>query len=138
MSKSKIIGWVLTALLGAMLILGSARGKFTEWEGKAEMFGQLGWSEETMFRVGIVEVIAAALFIMPPTAFVGAILLTGYLGGAVAAHVRVGEPFFMPVIIGIVVWIALGLRDQRVFRMAFQRSVNPNSPVNQQTESTES
>lgn len=120
MSKSRTVGWVLSVLLAGFLVFASAAGKFTEWEGKADMFGKLGWSQDVMFKIGIVEVAIAALFLIPRTAFVGAILLTAYLGGAVATHVRVGDPFFAPIIIGVVTWIALGLRNPRVFSLAFQ------------------
>jgi hypothetical protein len=84
------------------------------------MMGKLGWDTGTIFKIGIVEVTLAILILIPRTAFVGAVLLTAYLGGAVATHVRVGEPFFFPVIIGVLVWISLGLRDPRVFANAFQ------------------
>ncbi|MEO8497082.1 MAG: DoxX family protein [Planctomycetota bacterium] len=124
MSKSQITGWVLSSLLSAFLILASASGKFTEWEGKAEMFAQLGWSPDVMFKIGIVEVVIAILFLIPRSAFVGAILLTAYLGGATSTHVRVGEPFYMPIIIGIVVWIALGLRNPQIFSLAFGTGSN--------------
>lgn len=120
-SKSGIAGWVLSGLLAALLTVGSASGKFTEWEGKADMFAKLGWTTEVMFKIGIVEVASAILFLIPRTAFLAAILLTGYLGGATATHVRVGDPFYMPVIIGVVVWIALGLRDPRIFCAAFRK-----------------
>ncbi len=120
MSKTKIIGWVLSGLLAAFLIIASASGKFTQWEGKAEMFGKLGWTEDVMFKIGIVEVAISILFLIPRTAFIGAILLSAYLGGAVATHLRVGEPFIVPIVIAIVIWIALGLRDRRVFDLAFK------------------
>lgn len=120
-NKKRIAGWVLSALLSAFLIFASALGKFTEWEGKAEMFAQLGWKTDVMVKIGIVEVAIAILFLIPHTAFVAAILLAGYLGGAVATHVRVSEPFYVPILIGVVAWIALGLRDQRVFSVAFFR-----------------
>lgn len=94
-------------------------GKFTQWEGKAEMFAKMGWTEDVMFNIGIVEVAIAILLLIPRTAFVGAILLAAYLGGATAAHVRVGEPFFFPIIIGVVAWVALGLRKPEIFRLAF-------------------
>ena len=121
MKKSKAVyaGWALSGLLAAFLIVASASGKFTEWEGKAEMFATLGWTTDVMFRIGIVEVVISILFLIPRSAFLGAILLTAYLGGATATHVRVGDPFFMPIIIGIVVWIALGLRQPEVFSLAF-------------------
>ena len=53
------------------------------------------------------------LYAIPQTAVLGAILLTGYLGGAVATHVRAGEPWFFPVIFGVLVWLGLFLRDPR-------------------------
>lgn len=119
----RIIGWVLSGLISAFLIF-SASGKFTEWEGKADLFDTLGWDVDVMFKIGIVEVAIAILFLVPHSAFIAAILLSAYLGGAVATHVRVHDPLlhcFMPIIIGILAWIALGLRDSRVFSIAFQR-----------------
>jgi hypothetical protein len=118
MKKTQIAGWVLSFLIAAFLIFASALAKFTEWEGKATMFEKMGYSTETMFKVGIVEVALAILFLVPRTAFLGAVLLTGYLGGATATHVRVEEPFFFPIIVGIVVWIALGLRRPELFALA--------------------
>lgn len=117
--KPKIAGWILSVLIALFLIGASAMGKFTQWEGKAEMFAKMGWTEDVMFKIGIVEVTIAILFLIPRTSFVAAILLAAYLGGAVATHVRVGEPFFFPIIIGVLVWIALGLRQPDVFRLAF-------------------
>ena len=119
MSKQKIAGWLLSGLLGVFLIVLSASGKFTQWEGKAEMFAKLGWSESVMVTIGIVEVAITVLFLIPRTSFIGAILVTGYLGGAIATHVRIGDPYYMPLIMGVIVWVALGLRDARVFGLAF-------------------
>ena len=128
-SKSKLTGWVLSILLTAFLIGASATGKFTEWEGKSQMFEKMGFSNDLMFRIGVLEVIIAVLFVIPRTGFLGAILLTGYLGGATVTHVRVGEPIFMPVILGIVIWTALGLRRPEVFSMAIGSSpVQPTDP----------
>lgn len=129
MTKSKIAGWGLSALVAVFLIGLSATGKFTEWEGKAEMFDHLGWTIERMYPIGVLEVVCTLLFLVPRTGFLGAILLTGYLGGATATHVRVGDPWFMPVLIGVVVWVALGLRQPGVFRLAFgsaESAINPD------------
>ncbi len=117
-----IIGWVLSGLLAAMLIGASAGGKFTQWEGKAEMFSKLGWTEEVMTYIGVVEVVVTLLFLVPATALWGAILLTAYLGGAVATHVRIGDAYFMPIIIGVLVWVALALRNPRVFSLFIGRT----------------
>lgn len=118
----RMVGWVLSCLIAAFLIFASAMGKFVEWEGKAEMFAELGWTEALMFKIGFVEVAIAVLFLIPRTAFVAAILLAAYLGGAVATHVRVGDPFYMPIIVALVAWIALGMRQPDIFRLAMGES----------------
>lgn len=118
-SKTKsVIGWILSGLLAAMLIGASASGKFLEWEGKAAAFEKMGFTTDLMFKIGIVEVVITVLFLIPRTGFLGAILLTGYLGGAAVTHLRVGEAPVMPIVIGVVVWIALGLRRPEIFTMA--------------------
>lgn len=116
--KQSIIGWVLSGLLAVFLIGLSAPGKFTDFPGKAEMFQHLGWSYDVMKVIGVIEIAVTILFLIPRTSFVGAILVTAYLGGAIATHVRVNDPWFMPVIMGVVLWIALGLRQPGVFREA--------------------
>ena len=78
----------------------------------------MGFTTDLMFRISIVEVIVTLLFLIPRTGFLGGILLTGYLGGATVTHLRVGDAAFMPIIIGVVVWVALGLRRPEIFSMA--------------------
>jgi hypothetical protein len=117
--RARIAGFVLSVLVALLLAGPSAISKLTQWEGKAENFAKLGWTEDVMFKIGIVEVAIALLFMIPRTAFIGAILISAYLGGAVATHVRVGDAFVAPIIIGIVVWVALGLRNPDIFRLAF-------------------
>jgi DoxX-like family len=118
-AKPVLAGWILSALLAAFLILASGVPKFIEWEGKEAIMSKLGWSTQTIVYIGIVEVAVALLFLIPRTAFLGAILLTGYLGGATATHVRVADPFFFPIVLGVLAWVALGLRDRRIFTLAF-------------------
>jgi hypothetical protein len=116
----RIVGWVLSGVIAALLVGPSAGGKFAEWEGKAGEFAKIGWTTDVMYRIGFVEVAVAILFLVPRVAFIGTILLTAYLGGAVATHVRINDQFFMPIVIGVLAWIALGLRDPRVFTMALE------------------
>ena len=118
-STGKVVGWVLSGLLTAFMLFSSV-GKFSTFEGKAEMFEKLGWSEDVMFNIGIVQVIIAVMFLIPRTAaFIGAILITAYLGGAIATHVRISDSYVFPIIVGVIYWVALGLRDQRIFTIAF-------------------
>ncbi|MEZ6128472.1 MAG: DoxX family protein [Planctomycetaceae bacterium] len=134
-SKSKIAGWILSILLFLFLAVTSAMGKFTDWEGKEQMFEKMGFTTELMFKIGVLEVIIAVLFVIPRTGFLGAILLTGYLGGAVVTHVRVGDAFVFPVLIGVVMWIALGLRQPEIFSLAAGKTPSPStaSPAAQST-----
>ncbi|WP_321471808.1 DoxX family protein [uncultured Paludibaculum sp.] len=78
---------------------------------------QLGYAENVIIPLGIVLTVCTILYVVPRTSLLGALLLTGYLGGAVATHVRVGAPWFpvlFPVMMGTLVWGGLWMRDQRV------------------------
>jgi hypothetical protein len=87
---------------------------------------ELGYPEAVLVGLGIVLLASVILYAIPRTAFVGAILLTGYLGGAVATHVRVGHPLFshvlFPVYFGILIWGGLVLRDPRVQKLLTSRT----------------
>jgi len=117
-SKSKrITGWVLTGLVGLFMIGASGVPKFMDWPGKKAMFDHLGITPELSPVLGIIEIAVTLLFLIPRTSFLGAILVTGYLGGAVWAHLRVGDPWYFPIIIGVVMWVALGLRRPAIFSL---------------------
>jgi DoxX-like family len=83
-----------------------------------QAFAQLGYPIGLAGGIGILLLGCVALYLIPRTSVLGAILLTGYLGGAVASHVRVGDPWFshalFPVYIGLLVWGGLYLRDPRL------------------------
>lgn len=116
--KARITGWVLSVLVSLFLIGASGVPKFIEWDGKAEMFDKMGVTTDLIMKIGVLEVALALLFLVPRAEFLAAILLTGYLGGAVMTHVRIGDPFYFPIIIGVVMWIGLGLRQPEVFALA--------------------
>jgi|SRR5579883_1141163 len=118
----RIAGWIISAVVALFLIGPSAGGKFAEWEGKEQMFEKFGFSTHLMFQIGILEVALALLFVLPRTGFIGAVLLTAYLGGAVVTHLRIGDPYVMPIAIGVVMWAALALRRPEVWALAFGRS----------------
>jgi hypothetical protein len=78
---------------------------------------ELGYAQSAIVPLGIVLLACTVLYAIPRTSFLGAILLTGYLGGAVATHVRVGTglfPILFPVIVGAMLWGGLFLRDRRL------------------------
>jgi len=121
----RITGSALTALIGLFLIVASGVPKFIDFPGKKDMFDHLGITVDISPTLGVLEIAVAILFLIPRTSFVGAILVTGYLGGAVWAHLRVGDPWFFPIIIGVVMWIALGLRQPAIFSLAMGKSLLP-------------
>ena len=108
-----IVGWVLTVAPCALLAM-SATMKFRQPPEMAAQLEKLGYPANVWTPLGIVESTCTLLFLLPPTRVLGAILLTGYLGGATATHVRVSEPWFTPVVVGVVLWLALVLRDPRL------------------------
>jgi hypothetical protein len=79
---------------------------------------ELGWSADTALPLGVTLLICTVLYVIPQTAVFGAVLLTAYLGGAVATHVRIGSPLFSHVLfgvyLGLFVWGGLWLREPRL------------------------
>lgn len=78
---------------------------------------KLGYSESAIIPIGVVLIVCTILYLIPKTSVLGAILLTGYLGGAVATHVRVNEgvfPIVFPVIFGVLLWLGLYLRNRKL------------------------
>jgi hypothetical protein len=81
-------------------------------------WAELGWPPEVSLGIGILQLVLLALYVFPPTAVIGALLWTGYLGGAVATHVRVGNPWpshiLFPLYVAAFIWGGLLLRDARL------------------------
>jgi DoxX-like family len=115
--KSLWTGRVLSALVVLFLIMDSVM-KFVKPAPVVEAFGHLGLPLGLTTPVGVICLACVLLYAIPRTAVLGAVLLTGYLGGAVAIHLRAGDPLFshvlFPVYMGAIVWIGLYLRDVRV------------------------
>lgn len=115
-STSKAMIWagrVVSALPVLMLTM-SGIMKFVLPPVAVKGFADLGWPASVAFALGIAELGSTIIYAIPQTAVLGAILLTGYLGGAIATHVRIGESFTIPAVLGVLVWLGLFLRDARV------------------------
>jgi hypothetical protein len=74
----------------------------------------LGLPELLIVPLAIPEVSCVAIYLIPATSVLGAILLAGYIGGAICTHLRVGDPFFIQIVLGILVWLGLYLREKRL------------------------
>jgi hypothetical protein len=87
---------------------------------------QLGYPESIITALGVILLTCVILYAIPRTAFLGALLLTGYLGGAVATHVRVGNPLFshilFPVYLAVIIWAGLALRQPKLAEVLWPRN----------------
>jgi len=117
-SKGRLWTGRIMSALPALFLLMDAVGKLVKPAPVVEGTVQLGYPESVLLGLGIVLLGCTVLYVIPRTAILGAILLTGYLGGAVATHVRVGNPLFshilFPVYLAVLIWGGLYLRDERL------------------------
>jgi hypothetical protein len=88
--------------------------KFVGGEQLTQGMAHLGLPEAMILPLGILELACVVVYLIRPTSILGAILLTGYLGGAICTHWRVGDPVYTQVLIGILVWLGLYLRETRL------------------------
>jgi hypothetical protein len=111
------LGRVLSGFVILFLLFDGAI-KLVPWPVVTETMGRIGYgSSETLARsLGIITIVCTVLYAIPPTSILGAILLTGYLGGAMASHLRIGSPLFSHILfgfyLGLMVWGGLWLRDK--------------------------
>lgn len=107
-------GRVISAVVVLFLVFDSVI-KFIKPAPVVEAFVHLGWPLSLAVSLGILLLSCTALYMIPRTSILGAILLTGYLGGAVATHLRVGDPLFshvlFPTYLGLLLWLGLYLRE---------------------------
>lgn len=106
-------GRILSAVPILFLIM-SAGMKLAHRPEVVEGFGKFGYPESTLLPIGLVELLCVVLYLVPWTRVLGAVLLTGYLGGAIATHVRVGDNVLMPLGMGVLLWLGLYLRIPRL------------------------
>lgn len=116
-------GRVLSLLLAAFLIF-SGWGKLQPLTPEIEEgLKHVGISKSMLVPLAALEVISTLLFVIPQTMVIGAILLTGYMGGAICTHLRVGDPFFIQALIPILVWLAAALREPRLWKFIPWRNI---------------
>jgi len=107
-------GRVISAI-PVLLMLLSAAMKLAKPAPVVQGFARFGYAESQILMLGVIELLACIVYLIPRTAVLGAILMTGYLGGATATNVRVGDPsYIMTVVLGVMVWGGLFFRDERV------------------------
>jgi hypothetical protein len=115
--KRPIVGYVLTALVAAFLAFDMVM-KVLRLAPAVQGTTELGYPAGTVVWIGMIELVCLVLYLVPRTSVLGALVLTGYLGGAIATHVRVGSPLvshtLFPIYVALMMWGGLYLRESRL------------------------
>lgn len=117
-SSTRLWAGRIIIALAVLFLLFDAVVKVMALEFAVQATVELGYPERVVSGIGLLEVACLVLYVIPRTSILGAILLTGYLGGAVATHVRVGSPLashtLFPIYVALMLWGGLYLRDGRL------------------------
>ncbi len=110
-----VAGWIMTALVAFFLLGASVAPKFMRADVAVQSLEALGWSPGYLILIGLMELGFTILYVIPRTSLIGAVLLTGLLGGALASNLRAEMPLYshtlFSIYLGLFLWIALWLRD---------------------------
>jgi hypothetical protein len=109
------VSWILSAA-AIWILLMSARWKLTFDPWYVKEWGRIGWDPGMLPRIAFVQLTCVVLYLTPPTSVLGAVLLTGYLGGAISQYARMGEPYpiLVPLTTALLAWVGLYLREERL------------------------
>lgn len=127
---TKWIIWTgrLISVVPVFILLSSARWKLTHNAWYVGEWSRIGYDPNALNGIGLVQLTCVVLYLIPQTAVLGTVLLTGYLGGAIASYVRMGEPYpvLVPLSTCLLAWAGLYLREERLrallpFRKSLQR-----------------
>ena len=117
-SGTRWMVWVgrVLSLWPAFVIVSSATWKLTRNPWYVREFGRIGWPESALTGLALLQLGCLLLYWIPPTAVLGAVLLTGYLGGAIATYTRIGEPYpvLVPLSTSVIAWAGIYLREERL------------------------
>jgi len=107
-------GYIFSALPVLFMLMSSAM-KLSQQKMVVEGFAKAGMSAQVVLIIGVVELLCVIIYLVPVTSVLGAVLVTGYLGGAIMVHVRAGEVTFLaPLLLGMMAWGGLYMRDERI------------------------
>jgi DoxX-like protein len=106
----------IVSVAPVLIVLMSSRWKLTSNPWYVHEWGRIGWKTPDLPFIASLQLGAILLYVIPPTSVLGAVLLTGYLGGAIASYVRIGElyPPLVPLTTALLAWLGIYLRDERV------------------------
>ena len=124
-SKKRLWAGRIMSGVAVLFLLFDSSTKLLRVEAVMKAAAQIGYPPSTMPAIGLILLVSVVFYLIPRTAVLGAVLLTGYLGGAIATHVRVGDPLLshtlFPIYFAVLIWGGLYLRDWRVHALIARR-----------------
>ena len=116
MAATTKIAWIgrVVSTLTSLVFLMSGVMKLKGGAEVMQGMDHLGLPASLILPLAIIEISCVVIYLIPKTSILGAILLTGFIGGAICAHLRVGDPFYVQIIIGMLIWLGLYLREDRL------------------------
>ena len=106
-------GWVISVLM-CLVFVASGVAKLVRPPQVVKGFEHVGLPASLILTIGILELCCVVIYLFPRTAILGAILFTGFIGGAILTHLRVGEPVYVHIVFGILLWLGIYLREERL------------------------
>ena len=113
LGKANVWGWVISVVACLLFIL-SAYFKFADGPDVAKGFEHLGLPDSMRLPLGVLELTVVAIYLVPRASVLGAVLLTGYVGGAICTHWRVGDSFAIHIVLGMLIWLGIYVREPRL------------------------
>ena len=116
MAATTKIAWIgrVVSILTSLVFLMSGVMKLKGGAEVMQGMAHLGLPATMILPLAILEISCVVIYLIPKTSILGAILLTGFIGGAICSHLRVGDPFYVQIVIGILIWLGLYLREDRL------------------------
>ena len=117
----------IVSLLPVLIVLMSSRWKLTSNPWYVQEWGRIGWKTQDLPFIASLQLGAVLLYVIPRTSVLGAVILTGYLGGAIATYVRIGElyPPLVPLTKALLAWLGIYLREKRLRQLLPIRTRTP-------------
>lgn len=110
------VGRVISTVVGLMFVM-SAVMKFVGGDDVEKGMSAMGLPSSLLLPLAVLELTCAVIYLVPATTVLGAILLTGYLGGAILTHWRVSDVFYTHIVLGVLLWLGVALRDDRLWKL---------------------
>jgi hypothetical protein len=130
--KARRIAGLVLIWLGSIVLIGSAGAKFAHVPKVVNELGAMGFDGERLTMIAVTEIASALLFLLPLTRSIGLLLVSAYMGGAIATHVQHGQPFIQPAMILTVIWAGTWLRHPQVLWSMNPASTSSYSPLQPQ------